>query len=239
MRIIRFIIPAYKKPEQLRKCKEHLANLNLPDGILTDIQVIDNNENNIGFTKAVNVGMREAVVNQDYLAIVLNQDCYLDPDSVSKIVAFMDSHEKCAIAGIKQISSEDSDFIIHGGCVEAYPFGVHISGLVSRNDCNESKQVQWVNGACMVVRISSVIDFGLMDENMFLIGSDSDWCFTARARGFQVWYIADATCVHEQGISSEGGPTEFKKLMMLDMLFWRDKWVGSDIYRELTFEVFD
>lgn len=239
MRIIRFIIPAYKNPEQLRKCKEAIANLNLPDGILTDITVINNTDNNVGFTKAVNIGMREAVVNEDYLAIVLNQDCYLDPESIKQIVVFMDANPKCAIAGIKQLHSEDPDRIIHGGCTEAYPTGRHIGGLVSRGDCAFHKQMPWVNGACMVVRVSAVVDFGLMDESMFLFGSDSDWCYTARARGFEVWYIASASCVHEQGVSNASSDKTIHKWMYLDMLAWRNKWIGSDLFKELSMEIFE
>lgn len=239
MRIIRFIIPAYKKPEQLTKCKMAIADLDLPEDVLTDISVIDNNEVNIGFTKAINVGMREAVVENDFLAVVLNQDCYLAPDALINIVKFMDQNQSCAIAGIKQIHSDNPDLVIHGGGLEAYPYGRHESGYISMGECSVNKRVPWVNGACMVVRISSVIDFGLMDESMFLIGSDSDWCYTARARGFDVCYIADASCVHEQGVSSGSENPEIQKLMYMDMLAWRNKWVGTDLFRELTMEIFD
>ncbi len=239
MRIIKFIIPVYKKPEQVVKCKEAIANLQLPDGILTDLMLVDNNDVNIGFTKAINQGMREAISNGDDLAIALNQDCYLEPDALVKILEFMDAHPKCAIAGIRQVSSENPDQIIHGGCTQAYPNGRHLSGLISNNECLVDKQMPWVNGACMVVRLSSVIDFGLMDESMFLVGSDSDWCYAARARGFEVWYIAGASCVHEQGVSSSGDGENIQKLMYLDMVAWRNKWVGTDLYRELTMEIFD
>lgn len=239
MRIIRFVIPAYKNPEQLRKCREAISALQLPNGTITEVMLVDNNIVNIGFTKAINQGIRTAFWNGDDLAIALNQDCYLEPDALIKIVEFMDAHPKCAIAGIRQLSSENPDQIIHAGCTQAYPYGKHISGLISEGECLSDKQVPWVNGACMVVRVSSVIDFGLMDESMFLVGSDSDWCYAARARGFEVWYIAGASCVHEQGVSSTGDNPEIQKLMYLDMLAWRSKWIGTDLYRELTMEIFD
>lgn len=239
MRIIRFIIPAYKNPEQLVKCKEAIANIELPDGILTCTTLVDNNDVNIGFTKAINIGMREAIWNGDDFAIALNQDCYLAPDALKNIIAFMDANPNCAIAGIRQVSNENPDHIIHAGCAEAYPYGRHISGFISKGECLSNKRVPWVNGACMVVRVSSVVDFGLMDESMFLVGSDSDWCYTARARGFDVCYIADASCVHEQGVTSSGNDDTIQKLMYMDMITWRNKWVGTDLYRELTMEIFD
>lgn len=239
MRIVRIIIPAYKNPEQLRKCKEAIANLDLPDDTLTDIDVIDNSDNNIGFTKAVNQGLRRAIANQDEYAIILNQDCYLDPNALMDMVLFMDSHPNCAIGGVKQLSSDNPDHIIHAGCTTAYPYGQHIGGLVSRGDGGEYLRMPWVNGACMIARVSQIPDFGLMDESMFLVGSDSDWCYAARARGFEVWYIANASCIHEQGVTSGNADEAIQKIMYLDMIAWRNKWVGTDLFRELTMEIFE
>lgn len=236
MRIIRFIIPAYQKPEQLVKCKEAIANLELPEDVLYDIDVIDNNEVNIGFTKAVNVGLRNAIKGGEDFAIVLNQDCYLRGNALLEMIQYMDAHPEVAIAAPAQLSSDDEDLIINAGGLEAYPMGRHISG--KRAEHSEDAYVPWVNGACMVVRLSSVIDFGLMDESMFLIGSDSDWCYTARARGFKVAYIANALCVHEQGVTSGGANEKVQRIMYLDMLAWRNKWIGTDLFRELSMEIF-
>lgn len=239
MRVIRIIIPVYKNPEQLVKCHAAIKELEHNKEDRIEVLEVDNNDYNRGFTGAVNEGMRISVLNGDEYAIILNQDCYLEKDFVQKALAFMDSHPKCAIAGPKQLSSENSDLIIHAGCNEAYPYGRHISGLVSNGDYTVSKKVPWVTGACMIVRVRSVIDYGLMDESMFLIGSDSDWCYTARGRGFEVWYIAECSCVHEQGVSSGTTDKKISGIMYLDMIYWRNKWIGSDLYRELSMEVFD
>jgi GT2 family glycosyltransferase len=233
------VIPAYKNPEQLDKCKASIETLDLPNGLKVVTHVVDNNEENIGFTKAINKGLRVAVEHEYDLAIALNQDCYLDEDAVWAIADFMTLHPKCAIAGIKQISSEDPDQIIHAGCAEAFPYGKHITGKVSNSDHVKSCQVPWVNGACMVFRVSSLIEFGLMDENMFLLGSDSDICYSARSRGWEVWYIAQASCVHEQGVSVDGTNEAVEKIKFQDMLYWRSKWIGTDLYKELALEVFN
>lgn len=230
---ITVVIPAYKKPEQLEKCKAALAECR---GAVNNIHVWDNNEENIGFTAGVNAVIRKYQMLK--YVVVLNQDCYLRPDALEKIETFMDTHPKCAIAGIKQLSDQNEDVIIHGGCKEAYPAGVHIGGLVSKGDCAESKQMPWANGACLVVRTSALQDIGLMDENMFLIGSDSDWCFTARARGYEVWYIADAVCVHEQGVTAGSEDPFLRKAMFKDMLYWKSKWIDGRLFRELSMEIF-
>lgn len=238
------VIPFYKNKEQLVKCKaaiESKANTYPLTGIKLFIE--DDSNAGWGFTKTVNSGLREVMgldrdcYNFPGYAILLNQDCYLKPDAIEKMVAFMDSHPKCAIAGIKQLSSENEDHIIHGGTYECFPAGRHEGGRVSQGDCSVNKQVPWVNGACMIVRLEAILEIGLMDETMKMFGSDADWSYTARARGWETWYIADAACVHEQG-ASKSMDEKMQRVFEKDMLTFRSKWVDGDLYRDLSMEIF-
>lgn len=235
-RSVAVIIPSYKAPEKLDKCFKALDSQSFND---YHILLEDNNEANRGFTKAVNDGLLRAISFSYKYAVILNQDCYLKPDAIQKMVEFMDSHPNCFLGSIKQLSDQSEDLIIHGGTGEAFPNGRHIGGLVSKGHCNVSRKMPWANGACMIVRLDLIPNVGLMDPNYFLIGSDSDWSFTARARGYEVWYIADAVCVHEQGVTAGETSKELSRIMVSDMNYFRTKWVGSELFKELSLEVFD
>ena len=226
------VIPYYKNAEQLKKCKEALP-------VNTKPIVIDDSRTGYGFTRSVNRGLREVLANSTPVgyAVVLNQDCYLAPDAIKTVLTFMEAHPKCAIAGIKQLSSKNKDHIIHGGTKQCYPAGEHEGGLVSKGNCSESKQVPWVNGACMVVRMEALVDIGLMDNNFKMFASDADWSYTARARGWETWYIADAECVHEQGVSKTQDE-KMSNVFQADMLYFRDKWISGEVYRDLSLEIF-
>lgn len=230
------LIPSYKAPEKLAKCKEALAN---QIGVEPVLYEWDNSENNVGFTKAVNNLLLDVHNSGTEYAVILNQDCYLKPDALVNMVKFMDQHQMCFVGSIKQLSDQNEDLIIHGGTLDAYPYGRHIGGLVSKGNCNVSKKMPWANGACMIVRLDLIPNVGLMDPNYFLIGSDSDWSFTARARGYEVWYIADAVCVHEQGVSAGDTSKELSRIMISDVNYFRTKWIGSELFKELSMEVFD
>ncbi len=222
------VIPFYKNKEQLEKCLAASVHVEPPI-------VVDDSSTGFGFTNSVNRGLRQ--VKTDY-AIILNQDCYLRSGAVDKMVSFMLEHPDCAIAGIKQLSSENEDQIIHGGTLECFPTGRHEGGKVSEGDCSSNKQVPWVNGACMIVNMDALIEIGLMDPNFKMFGSDSDWSYTARQRGWETWYIADAVCVHEQGVSK----TQDEKMANIfeaDMQYFADKWISGEQYKELSTEIFD
>ena len=88
----------------------------------------------------------------------------------------------------------------------------------------------WVNGAALAVRLESLYDIGVMDENYFLFCSDADWCYTARARGWEVWYCATADCIHETGVSTHLTAAT-QKYLPRDQAYWCTKWAGSELHR--------
>ena len=225
------IIPFYRNRAQLDRC---LAALAAQQPAPPDVFVHDNSVVNVGFTRAVNLGLAEALRRGFPYALILNQDCYLRPAALAQLVRFMDARPRCAIAGARQVASCDEDFIMHGGCGAAFPAGRHVTGRKSRGDCAESRLMPWVNGACVAARLKAVADFGPLDERMFLVGSDADWCYAARARGWEVWYCADAECVHEFGASARPPDEATRRVMLKDMLYWRDKWVDAPLYRRLS-----
>jgi GT2 family glycosyltransferase len=227
------VIPHYRNRPQLDQCLAALAASTFP----VKAWVHDNNTNNIGFTKAINLGLKMAFACGAPYALLLNQDCYVRPDAVGNLVRFMESHPACGIAGLKQVASIDHDFIIHAGCADAYPTGSHHAGRKSRGDHTVSRPMPWVNGAAMFARMSAVLEFGLMDQNMIMVGSDSDWCYTARMRGWEVWYCADAEAIHETGVTTKPPSPEMQAVFNNDMNWWKGKWLGTTVFNRLASQI--
>jgi GT2 family glycosyltransferase len=223
------VIPSYRGGQKLDRCLAALKTQTVP----VEIYVHDNDVNNIGFTAAVNEGLRRALKSGQELALVLNQDVYLRPDGIEQLTRFLKTHPRCAIAGVKQTDEKDLDLVQHGGCGAAFPSGLHVRGRKSRGECAVSLPMPWVNGAVMAVRLAAITDFGVMDHNMFLVGSDSDWCYTARQRGWEVWYCAECEVIHEGGVTVGAPRPELQPVMVRDMTYWRDKWVGTRLYEKL------
>ena len=64
-------------------------------------------------------------------------------------------------------------------------------------------EVDWVSGACMVVKREALDDVGLLDERFFLYWEDVDWCKRMWNKGWKVTYYPRATIQHTVGGSSE------------------------------------
>ena len=62
-------------------------------------------------------------------------------------------------------------------------------------------EVDWVSGACMLVRREVVKQVGLLDEQFFLYFEDNDWCLRMRKAGWRVLYDPRFEVVHLGGAS--------------------------------------
>ena len=66
--------------------------------------------------------------------------------------------------------------------------------------------VDWVSGACMVVRREAIEGIGGFDQRFFLYWEDTDLCRRIKDAGWDVIYLPEATVMHIGGKSSNTRP---------------------------------
>jgi GT2 family glycosyltransferase len=69
-----------------------------------------------------------------------------------------------------------------------------------------AREVDWVSGACMVIRRPDLEAVGLLDERYFMYNEDVDLCLAMKKRGRHVLYIAGAEVLHHRGRSAATNP---------------------------------
>ncbi|MBE7941161.1 MULTISPECIES: glycosyltransferase family 2 protein [Ramlibacter] len=243
------IIPYFRAPEKLEKCRAAIkSQTHLP----CEAFVRDNSDDNILFTAAVNEGLRKYVCDPSVqYVIILNQDAYMEPDCVKQLVAFLEENPACGIAcplqyeAIKEPGrwgglsdplsfSRTTRHTYWGGSLQAWPLGSH------RTDPIDSYEYPfetfWANGACMMLRMDMVREVGMFDRNMRFICSDSDFSFTARARGWKVFVVPQALVQHAAGASGSVANPEIELVKLRDVEYFTRKWLTGDLYRELALE---
>lgn len=225
------VIPFYKHKEQLDRCIKHLHEQDMP----IDIFIRDNSEDNIYFTAAVNEGIKMFLnrIGWNYL-IIINQHTYLMPNALCEMVKFMTTHPKCGIGMPIHINEQERDYVNFGGGCQAFPMGFAFVGNISRFRNNE--KIIWASGACLILKREMIQEIGLLDENMLFVGSDSDYCFTARSRGWQVWRIGGAQVIHEKAESGKTSSLEINLIKANDMLNFAEKWLTGGLYRKMSHE---
>lgn len=220
--LIPVLIPYYKAPDKIERCKVALSLQTHP----LEIFIRDNSEDNILYTKAMNEGIRK-YLNSEFI-LLLTQDAYLTPNCLQNLHRFMHNNPSCGIASPIQMARGQ---ISWAGSLAAFPVGQH--RLLQLKDPAET---YWANGACMLLRRSMITEIGLMDESMKFICSDADYSFTARSRGWKVFVVPDAIMEHELDGSAKTDNPWLTNVKINDVLYFTKKWLSGDLYRELSYE---
>jgi GT2 family glycosyltransferase/glycosyltransferase involved in cell wall biosynthesis len=173
------------------------------------------NDSNLGFARAVNQALKESF--SPYL-LILNPDTLVNEGFFEKALAYMDTHGETGVMGPRIL---DSDGSVQGSA-RLFPnlmtalFGrkslltkifpnnpiTRENILTGRSDGVTPMEVDWVSGACMLVRRKAIKDVGVMDARFFMYWEDADWCRRMWLGGWRVVYFPQPSVVHYVGVSS-------------------------------------
>lgn len=222
--MIPVIIPYFRAPEKIEKCKEALSKQSEE---LT-VFIRDNSDDNILYTAAINEGLKRYAYTHEFV-LVLTQDAYLAPDCLSELVKAMNDNPTCGIISPRQYAGNQ---ITWAGSLEAWPAGKHTASPET-----VPYGTYWANGACMLLRSEMIKDIGTLDHNMRFICSDADYSFTARSRGWSVMVAPNARCEHElDGSGSMGKNPWLDTIKLRDMIYFTEKWLTKGLFDKLSFE---
>jgi GT2 family glycosyltransferase len=180
------------------------------------LEVIQNDAN-VGFARAVNQGLRAA---RGQFALVLNPDVVLQPSTVSRLVQFMATNPDAGVVGPRLL---DPDGSVQGSArrdpsawTALFGRSAPMTRLFPNNPVSQRElpaiaaagdapfRVDWLSGACLLVRRAAWEEVGLLDERFFLFWEDADWCLRFRQAGWAVYYLPSASGTHFVGVSRAG-----------------------------------
>jgi GT2 family glycosyltransferase len=229
--MIPIIIPYYKNAEALESCKLSIEQQAYSP---VEVYVRDNSDDNILYTRAINEGLRKysQMTGIKYI-LILNQDAFLQKETINKLVNCMENNEKCGICCPIQVNPNGGE-VFWSGSYDAFPVGRHSTQRLG--SLTADFDTYWGNGAAMLLRVEMIREIGLLDENMQFICSDADYSFTARARGWRVTVTHDAFVNHVGSSSAESKNNYINTIKARDALYFSNKWLSGDLYRQLSFE---
>ena len=179
-----------------------------------DVTVIDAGDN-LGFARATNLGIRATTSE---LLLFLNGDTVPASGAIDRLVATLRARTDVAIVGPRLVDPQGTLEISFGSMISPFaelwqkclvrgharrvPLLAHLAERRARTE----GFVDWVSGACLLVRRAETESAGLLDERFFLYGEDVDFCATVRGLGRRVLYTPAVEVVHERGRSRQRAP---------------------------------
>ncbi len=178
------------------------------------VRVVDEGVN-LGFAGASNVGIRRT---SGELVLLLNPDTTSPAGALDALVASLDARPDAAVAGPRLVNARGRAELSFGSMIGplaelrqkllvigndrgAPLVGAYVNRLTAR-----AREVDWVSGACLLVRRADAEAVGLLDERYFMYAEDVDFCAAIRTRGRRVLFTPEAEIVHLRGRSVASMP---------------------------------
>jgi hypothetical protein len=160
---------------------------------------------NVGFSRGNNLGIRQSVSE---LVLLLNGDTLVPAGSIDGLVAALDARPDVAIVGPRLVDAHGLAELSFGRMIS--PFNELRQQWRARGDVerltSREIEVDWVSGACLLVRRSDAEAVGLLDERYFMYAEDVDFCAAVRGRRRKVLFTPRVQIVHLRGRSRRSAP---------------------------------
>jgi GT2 family glycosyltransferase len=166
-----------------------------------DIRIIQL-DRNYGYCGGYNRAISQ--VDTDYV-VLLNSDIEATPNWLNPMVDMLDRDETIAAVQPKVLSYNKKSHFEHagagGGFIDAfgYPFcrgRVFDHVEVDEGQYNDTREVFWASGACLMIRTQSFKKFGGFDEDFFAHMEEIDLCWKLNRAGQRIFYCGASTIYH-------------------------------------------
>lgn len=174
------------------------------------------NDRNRGFTAANNQGL--AASRGRYL-LLLNPDAELLDGALAAMVGCMEAHPEVGVLGPQLLYPDGSvqssrrrfptvaTALVESTVIQEWWRDNRVLRRYYMLDTppppGEPQPVDWLVGACLLVRRAVYEQVGGLDEGFFMYSEELDWCRRIKDAGWQVLYLPTARVIHHEGKSSE------------------------------------
>jgi GT2 family glycosyltransferase len=171
------------------------------------------NAENVGYARAVNQGI--AATTGEFV-MVMNPDTFIEKGTVSALMGYLRSHPRTGIVGPRMVGRDGQLQYSARGFPDHMTFLFNRYSLLSRLFPNNPhtrrylmtdwdhasvREVDWLSGACLMVRRTAIDEVGPMDGAYFMFNEDVDWCRRMKLGGWAVTYVPEALVYHDIGAS--------------------------------------
>lgn len=156
------------------------------------------NEQNLGFPKTVNKGMRAATGD---CIILCNNDVRFIQNVLDPIKKAFELHPKVGIVGAQLLYPAGN--LQHAGIISHGPAMFTHRGWHKKPDefpdCYKTDYMIGVTGALFAIRREAMEEVGFMNEDFFLSCDDTEYCLRAWKKDWRVLYCGQVKAIHAEG----------------------------------------
>jgi GT2 family glycosyltransferase len=192
--------------------------------LFPSVRLVENREN-LGFARAVNQGAKQA--RGEYL-LLLNPDTVVDSTSLRAMVEFMQRSPDAAVVGGTLLNTDGSfqgSYAHFSSLLQEMLIALGIGdrlwcGYPSHHRSSRTQAVDWICGACLLVRRETFLRVGCLDEEYVMYSEEVDLQYRLQREGWKTYYLPDVTTLHHGG-GSQGRLRRRSAVYRGKLLFYR------------------
>jgi len=184
------------------------------------------NTRNVGFGVACNQGISIARAIGSEHVLFLNPDARLAPDALAALRNALETSPRHAIAGpdlrfpdgrpqpsrrrfpnLATLLVESTPLQWRGGGIDGSPGWPLIEPIIRRYQCADLADVpgtvDWISGACLLIRVTALAAVGGFDPAFFLYFEETDLAHRLRKSGWTCTYTPEARVFHHRSQSAD------------------------------------
>lgn len=161
------------------------------------------NQQNVGFAKGANQGMRLAIEAGAEFVVLINNDTVFEPNFFTDLLAAREQ-SKALVITPRIMSQQEPDVAWYAGGRLDY-------GWLFKNVHNPYdpatppvSTVDFAPGCCLGVDRQVLEKIGLLDESFFVYWEDTDFCMRLKKANIPITYVTKPSMLHFGGGSSGG-----------------------------------
>jgi len=211
------IVVTYNGELWVDKCFGSLSNSSIPDHkiIAIDNGSKDNtitvikekyplvdiviNDENLGFGKANNIGIKKAIeCGADYI-FLLNQDAWVESDTIEKLISYsFDNKEYAILAPVRKNTNGKIEFDVLRNIVDKGAKDL-LSDLFNRKVLKNVYNIDFIGAAAWLLTKETLVRVGGFDTIFFHYGEDNDYCKRTLLTNLKIGICPNCVIVHDTG----------------------------------------
>ena len=160
------------------------------------------NQDNLGYSEGNNVGIRRVLERDLEFIFLLNNDTYIHPKMLTKLVMAAQNDASIGIAGPTMFYANPPDMLWGGkNWVDWKKIQVvreRMGDIVDITSLENQPpiEVMYIDFCAILVKSQVFRDIGLLDNRFFINFDDVDFCVRARKAGYIIKYVPSAFIWH-------------------------------------------
>jgi GT2 family glycosyltransferase len=171
---------------------------------------------NSGFSTANNVALRDALDRGSEFALLLNNDTFAAPDFVAQMLAVIQSDSRIAAVCPKIYFAHQPNVLWYaGGDFSLWTsFNNHRGWRkADRGQFDHIQEITQATGCAMLVRLRTLQEVGLLDEQFWAYVEDLDWSVRFLKKGHRLAFAPKARLWHLDGATAVGAMGSGSKVL--------------------------